>query len=66
MAAYSAPTKDCWGILDITATQTGAVWSETAIGTYFAVWKNASAASCTASQGAPSAGNIKTSGFPAG
>jgi type IV pilus assembly protein PilA len=65
MTAYSAPTKDCWGILDLTAPAGTAVWGETAIGTYYAVWKGAVGGACKAtSTTAPS--NISANGFPAG
>ena len=39
LTAASKPTADCWGILDITATQGTAVWGYKAIGTYYGVWK---------------------------
>ena len=43
LTSYSTPTKDCWGILDITSVLGAAVWGETAVGTYYGVWKNPAA-----------------------
>ena len=49
LTSFSGPTKDCWGILDITATLSGSgVWGQTAVGTYFGVLKNSTAGACKA------------------
>jgi type IV pilus assembly protein PilA len=63
LTSYSAPTKDCWGILDVTATLGTAKWGQTAVGTYFAVLKNATAAGCLPGMTPTS---TSTNGFPAG
>ena len=67
LVAFSAPTKDCWGIEDITAGGT-AKWAlpPSAVGTYFAVAKNSTSSACVANTFAPTAANTSTSGFPAG
>lgn len=64
LTAYSAPTKDCWGIEDITGSGT-AKWGESAVGTYYGVWKGGSASACTASN-ATAPNTISSSGFPSG
>lgn len=66
LTAFSPGTKDCWGILDVTATQTTAVWTgDTAVGTYFGVKKAAgSGTNCKASTFAPTVS--QTTGFPPG
>lgn len=65
LASYSPGTKDCWGILDITSVQGTAVWTETAVGTYYIVVKAlSSATSCNAKTLTPT--TISTTGFPSG
>ena len=71
LTTYSPGTTDCWGILDLTATQTTAVLGETAVGTYFWVQKSATAATCVAATDLASAValtnmTIQATGFPAG
>jgi type IV pilus assembly protein PilA len=63
MTVYSGPTKACWGILDITSTAPSAIWGYTAVGTYYAVWRNVQSSACTANATSPTI--IQTSGFPA-
>ena len=63
LVSFSAPTKDCWGILDITATLGAAKWSQAAVGTYFAVLKNTTAANCLPGM-TPT--TVSTTKFPAG
>jgi type IV pilus assembly protein PilA len=68
---YSPGTTDCWGILDLTATQTTAILGQTAVGTYFWVQKSATATTCVAaadlaSQTALTNMTIQAAGFPAG
>ncbi len=69
LTAASKPTADCWGILDITATQGTAVWGYKAIGTYYGVWKGytttGSNTGCAASFGT-GPGTTSTTGFPPG
>jgi type IV pilus assembly protein PilA len=67
MTSYSAPTKDCWGIEDITAAGTAA-WANggSGVGTYYGVAKQATSSQCKAGSFAPTAANISQQGFPAG
>jgi len=67
LVSFSNPTKDCWGIEDVTSTGL-AHWANppSAVGTYFAVVKNTTAGACLASTYAPTALNTSTTGFPAG
>ncbi len=69
---YSPGTTDCWGILDLTATQS-AIMGQTAVGTYFWFQKNATPTTCNAATDlaittafSASAGAIQSTGFPAG
>jgi type IV pilus assembly protein PilA len=65
LTAFSAPTKDCWGILDNTAAGGTAIWTGyTAVGTFYGVLKNTTSANCKAASYAP--GTILSSGYPAG
>jgi type IV pilus assembly protein PilA len=64
LTSYSGPTKDCWGILDITATLGTAVWGQTLVGTYFGVLKNSTAGACKAT--ATTFTGLVTNGFPHG
>jgi type IV pilus assembly protein PilA len=67
LVSFSAPTKDCWGIEDVTAAGS-TKWSNggTAIGTYFGVVRATTSSNCVANTFAPPAANITTSGFPHG
>jgi type IV pilus assembly protein PilA len=64
LTSFSGPTKDCWGILDITATLSTAVWGQTLVGTYFGVLKNSTAGACKATT--TSFTGLVQNGFPAG
>ena len=64
LTSFSAPTKDCWGILDITATLGTAVWGQTAVGTYFGVLRNSTAGACKATS--TSFTGLVMNGFPHG
>jgi type IV pilus assembly protein PilA len=67
LAAFAPGQSDCWGIIDLKSTQGGAVGGETAVGTYYAVIKNSSKTTCTASAFAsPTLTGAQGSGFPAG
>lgn len=69
LAAFSPQTKDCWEILDSTATQTASAadWQETTVGTWYGVLRNTTSASCIAGGAtAPSGNGISTSQFPSG
>lgn len=48
LAAFAPGQNDCWGIVDIKATQTTALAGATDVGTYYAVSKNATASTCSA------------------
>ena len=68
---FSPGTTECWGILDLTATQGTAILGQTAVGTYFWVRKLATAATCVAATDLASAVvlsnmTIQLTGFPAG
>ena len=66
LTAYSAGTRDCWGIEDVTATQ-AVNWTgtaDTAVGTYYAVWKGVANTVCAANMTtAPT--TFSSTGFPA-
>jgi type IV pilus assembly protein PilA len=65
LTAFSAPTKDCWGILDNTASGGTAIWTGyTTVGTFYGVLKNTTSASCKAASFAP--GTVSSGGYPAG
>jgi type IV pilus assembly protein PilA len=64
LTSFSGPTKDCWGILDITATLSTAVWGQTLVGTYFGVLKNSTAGACKATTTALA--SLVQNGFPHG
>ncbi len=69
MAVFSKGTRDCWYVLDLKATQTAAVWTETAPGTYYGVVTKTTAGACTAgTTGTFAAGpaTMQTGGYPAG
>ncbi len=70
---YSPGTTECWGILDLTVTQTTAILGQTAVGTYFWVQKSATAATCVAATDLAqtaaftgAAGTVQSTVFPAG
>ena len=64
LVAFSTPTKDCWGILDNTASG-GSQWTGYGgVGTYFGVKKNSTSGACTAASFAP--GSVLSTGYPAG
>lgn len=67
LAAWSVGTQNCWGILDVTSTQTSSpegLPNTTAVGTYFWVIKGVTTASgCTAKTSLASAVESAT-GFP--
>ncbi len=68
LTAYSAGTKDCWGIVDMPTPQTTAVQGRTQPGTFFFVERQA-AGNCAASTyaaGGTTASALSTTGFPPG
>jgi type IV pilus assembly protein PilA len=70
LVTFSKGTLDCWGILDVTAPQSAAIWTGSSItssvGTYYGVVKSSSATSCEASNFTPPATQVLSSGFPTG
>jgi type IV pilus assembly protein PilA len=69
MTSFSTGTKDCWAILDITATLGTAVWGQgtgtNAVGTFYGVAKGSSATLCNAVTGTLITGMVQN-GFPPG
>jgi type IV pilus assembly protein PilA len=65
LVAFSPPTKDCWGIEDVTAAGTSK-WTNASstVGTYYGVAKATTSAACVANTFQPITANISTSGFP--
>ncbi len=68
LTSYSTGTRECWGILDVTAPLgSNTYWGEAAIGTYYGVVKNSSAATCDAGTTTLfTAATLFTGGFPPG
>jgi type IV pilus assembly protein PilA len=67
LADYAPGQNDCWGIVDIKATQSSGTNSagQTAVGTYYAVVKNVSSSTgCNAASIDALTSGVKTSGFP--
>ncbi len=63
LEAYSAGTKECWGIEDNTAAGGTPTFGTATVGTTYAVWRTGeSATTCKATQGTPTA--TGTTGFP--
>ena len=63
LVAYSAGTKECWGIEDNTAAGGTPVFGTAIVGTTYAVWRTGqSLTTCMATQTSPTA--ISTTGFP--
>jgi type IV pilus assembly protein PilA len=65
LVAYSAGTKECWGVEDNTASGGTAVFGSATVGTTYAVWKNMTTNTCKAT-GPTGTPVTSTQGFPPG
>jgi len=65
LASFSTGTKECWAILDITATLSPAIWGQSAVGTYYGLAKASSSTTCNAATTTLVTGLV-TNGFPTG
>ena len=68
LTGFSTGTHECWGILDVTSSLgSNTYWGEAAMGTYYGVVKNSSAATCDAGTTTLfTAATLFTGGFPPG